>query len=303
MGPLPFTSQEALAAGLGRSDLNSDDVRRLFRGVFVDARVPVVHGLRCAAALRRCGEGARISRLDAAQLWRLPVPAFEGVSVSIPAHRDVRSAGLIVNRHLSRSQTAEVWVPSMRRRLPTTAPVDLVRECLPWLSLVDAVVLADAVLRLRSVDAVRARAAWAESLGTRPGRGRDLVRLVDGAAESAMETRLRVLLILAGLPRPVAQVEVVAGGRRRRLDLAYPELKIAIEYDGDHHYTTEAQKHADIECEAALRAEGREVIRVVSHGIYRDPAGTVRVVAATLGRRGRAVRTSDEWRAHFRQLA
>ena len=94
-----------------------------------------------------------------------------------------------------------------------------------------------------------------------------------------------------------------AGGRRRRLDLAYPELKIAIEYDGDHHYTTEAQKHADLEREAALRAEGWEVIRVVSHGIYRDPAGTVRAVAAALGRRGLAVRTSDEWRAHFRQLA
>ena len=67
--------------------------------------------------------------------------------------------------------------------------------------------------------------------------------------------------------------------------------------------TTEAQKHADIEREAALRAEGWEVARVVSHGIYRDPAGSVRAVAAALGRRGCAVRTSDEWRAHFRQLA
>ena len=87
------------------------------------------------------------------------------------------------------------------------------------------------------------------------------------------------------------------------LDLAYPEYRVGLEYDGDHHYTTEAQKHADLEREAALRAEGWEVIRVVSHGIYRDPAGTVRAVAAALGRRGLAVRTSDEWRAHFRQLA
>lgn len=194
-------------------------------------------------------------------------------------------------------------MPSLRLRLPTTAPLDLVRECLPRLSLVDAVVLADAALRLREVNADDARAAWAISLGARPGRGRDLVRLVDGAAESAMETRLRLLLVLAGLPRPEAQVEVVAGGRRRRLDLAYPDVKIAIEYDGDHHYVTEAQKHADIVREAALRAEGWESIRVVSHGIYRDPAGTVRAVAAALERRGRSVRVTDDWRAHFRQLA
>lgn len=108
----------------------------------------VGHGLRCAAALRRTGEGARISRLDAALLWGLPVPWSDGVSVSIPASRDVRGAGLVVHRHLRNSKTSKVWVPSVRLRLPTTAPVDLVRECLPQLSLVDAVVLADAVLRL-----------------------------------------------------------------------------------------------------------------------------------------------------------
>lgn len=285
-GALPFTSDEALAAGLSRSDLDSADVRRLFRGVFVDARVQVGHGLRCVAAVRRCGEGARISRLDAALLWGLPVPWSEGVSVSIPASRDVRGAGLVVHRHLRNSKTSSVWVPSVRLRLP----------------LVDVVVLADAVLRLPGVEPESARASWSSS-GAGPGRARDLVRLVDAGAESAMESRLRVLLLLAGLPQPVAQFEVVACGRRRRLDLAYPDLKIAIEYDGDHHYVTEAQKHADIEREMSLRTEGWEVIRVVSHGIYRDPAGTVKAVAAALERRGRSVRLSDGWRPHFRQLA
>lgn len=301
-GALPFTSDEALEAGLSRSDLDSADVRRLFRGVFVDARVQVGHGLHCVAAVRRCGEGARISRLDAALLWGLPVPWSEGVSVSIPASWDVRGAGLVVHRHLRNSKTSSVWVPSVRLRLPTTAPVDLVRECLPRLALVDVVVLADAVLRLPGVEPESARASWSSS-GAGPGRARDLVRLVDAGAESAMESRLRVLLVLAGFPQPVAQFEVVACGRRRRLDLAYPDLKIAVEYDGDHHYVTEAQKHADIEREMSLRTEGWEVIRVVSRGIYRDPAGTVKAVAAALERRGRSVRLSDGWRPHFRQLA
>ena len=205
-------------------------------------------------------------------------------------------------RTLRNSKTSSVWVPSVRLRLPTTAPVDLVRECLPRLSLVDVVVLADAVLRLPGVEPESARASWSSS-GAGPGRARDLVGLVDAGAESAMESRLRVLLVLAGLPQPVAQFEVVACGRRRRLDLAYPDLKIAVEYDGDHHYVTEAQKHADIEREMSLRTEGWEVIRVVSHGIYRDPAGTVKAVAAALERRGRSVRLSDGWRPHFRQLA
>ena len=47
-----------------------------------------------------------------------------------------------------------------------------------------------------------------------------------------METRIRLAIVQAGLPRPVLQHTVLAGGHRYRLDLSYPGLKLVVEFDG-----------------------------------------------------------------------
>ncbi len=66
---------------------------------------------------------------------------------------------------------------------------------------------------------------------------REALRLVDGRAESAMESWVRVVLALGGLPAPVPQL-VITDGRSRfvaRVDLAWPDAMLVVEYDGDHH--------------------------------------------------------------------
>jgi hypothetical protein len=72
------------------------------------------------------------------------------------------------------------------------------------------------------------------------GRGsaqaRSVATLADGEAESSQETRLRLLFGRAGLPAPVAQFRVFdEEGFVARVDFAYPDLRIAIEYDGLGH--------------------------------------------------------------------
>ena len=116
-----------------------------------------------------------------------------------------------------------------------------------------------------------------------------------------METRLRVLLVLAGLPTPEVQVTVSADGRTFRFDLAYPQERIAIEYDGAHHFDSEAQKQAAVRRNDPLRREGWTIVSVVSRGILRDPAGTIDQIAWLLTDRGRRVRRSAEWTVHFPQ--
>ncbi|MBM7820461.1 hypothetical protein JOE63_002938 [Cellulosimicrobium cellulans] len=73
-------------------------------------------------------------------------------------------------------------------------------------------------------------------------RCREAIDLVRPGTDSSMETRTRLLLVQAGLPCP--QVNVPAhddGGQFLALpDLSYPELRIAIEYDGDVHRTDPA---------------------------------------------------------------
>ncbi|WP_222263215.1 endonuclease domain-containing protein [Modestobacter marinus] len=60
--------------------------------------------------------------------------------------------------------------------------------------------------------------------------------LADGRAESPPESRLRVLLTMAGLP-PVPQWSVrrADGVFIARVDLAYPAVRLAVEYDGAWH--------------------------------------------------------------------
>lgn len=106
--------------------------------------------------------------------------------------------------------------------------------------------------------------ALARATGFRPGevlevldahprvRGRvrvpGLLDLVDAGAQSPKETWLRLLLIDAGFPRPQTQIPVPApdGYPRYFLDMGWPELMVAAEYDGEQHRTDPAQYRNDV---------------------------------------------------------
>ena len=102
-----------------------------------------------------------------------------------------------------------------------------------------------------------------------------------------METRLRLLLVEAGLPRPQAQWEVKnAGGVVLwRLDLAYAVEKIAIEYDGAWHWK---QRRDDDRRRAALRALGWDVHVFDADDVYVDPDRVVQEGRTALRARRRA---------------
>ena len=99
---------------------------------------------------------------------------------------------------------------------------------------------------------------------------RDLIPLADGLAESPMESEARLAMIDGGLPIPTLQYEIIDGnGELRRLDFAWPEERVAVEYDGiDWHSGADAMRR-DRRRHAALlgrwmdrdchRVRGREV--------------------------------------------
>jgi very-short-patch-repair endonuclease len=107
------------------------------------------------------------------------------------------------------------------------------------LPLEDAVVAVDALARIGRFDPRVLLARRAEQSGARGVRGLDeVVGLADPRAESPPETRLRLMLRSAGLAVPEVQyrVEDEHGFVVTRVDLAYPEAKLAIEYDGSTHF-------------------------------------------------------------------
>jgi very-short-patch-repair endonuclease len=93
-----------------------------------------------------------------------------------------------------------------------------------------------------------------------------VVELSDRRADSPMETRIRLALQFAGLPLPVLQHPVGP----YKLDLAYPAVRIAVEYNGRDHLDPDRALH-DLEREAYLTAAGWIVLRFGAYLVLRRP--------------------------------
>lgn len=91
-------------------------------------------------------------------------------------------------------------------------------------------------------------------------RLRTTLERVDGGAESPQETRVRLLLIDAGLPRP--QTQIALRELRIRVDMGWTEWRVAVEYDGIQHWSDRRQRSWDIDRIALLHEAGWAVIRV-----------------------------------------
>jgi hypothetical protein len=145
---------------------------------------------------------------------------------------------------------------------------------------VAAVVALDALLHQRVIKPDALRAIADERLG-RPGvlAFRAAAALARTGAESPMETRLRLLLVAGGLPEPVLQHEVFGGDGWliARLDLAYRDLRLGLEYDGDHHRDREVFRRDAVRLNR-LRLRGWTVLRFTADDVLRHPERVVEQV-------------------------
>ncbi|MGE2733659.1 hypothetical protein [Mycolicibacterium vaccae] len=151
-----------------------------------------------------------------------------------------------------------------------------------------------AIIRIDSLlNATRCPPAEIMALaGRHPGvrglrRLRKVLNLVDGGAESPQETRLRLVLVRGGLPRPVTQIPVTdAGGRVvRRIDLGWPSYRVGVEYDGGQHWTDPRAHAEDIGRLEFLAARGWIIVRVSARHL-RDVDDVLRRSESALRRRG-----------------
>jgi very-short-patch-repair endonuclease len=190
--------------------------------------------LMLAAVARRLPAGAAFSGLTAAWLHGLDVAPCDPIEVTIPELiGSGRRAGVCVCR--SALPAEEI----MRRRgLPTTSALRTVVDLGGRNPLTEGVVMVDLACHAGLVTIAEVRNYVAQHPRTKGvARLRRVVDLAEPKAESAMETRLRMLLVLAGLPRPEAQVSIHDDRGRflGRPDLLYRLQRLAIEYDGGNH--------------------------------------------------------------------
>jgi hypothetical protein len=224
-------------------------VRDVLRGVAVDARVPDTRDLRCLALTLVLPPRGVICHCSAA--WTFGIDGFQ------PKDRFLLTPQCMVPHRTGRVRYAGVtcvrgYLPdsdvTVVNGLPVTTPgrttVDLMRSLRrPFaLSVADAMVRADLV----TVAELTRRIS---RLGGYPGivQARELLRLIDPRAESPGESWLRLRLIDAGYPHPHPQYEVIdhRGRSIARLDLAYPEIQLAAEYDGAAYHSHDENKAHD----------------------------------------------------------
>ncbi|MGC0142999.1 MULTISPECIES: endonuclease domain-containing protein [unclassified Pseudactinotalea] len=262
----PFTVRQALAAGVTPASLkNPRHYRRLFRGVYVGAEANVDLQTRARAALLLHPSGAVASHTTAAALQRIPVPIDADVHVTVlkESHRR-RRPGL--HSHLRTEARGRVV-----DGVPCSWGAQLFTELAQKLQLVDLVIAGDAMVRIERV----APSVLVPATGPGLGRARRAAALVRSGVESPMETRVRLLLIWAGFPEPMINLALRHSAGTYRPDLCWPDLRLAVEYDGQHHRTDLDQWESDIRRREWFQSQGWTILTLISRDVFRQQQETI----------------------------
>ena len=230
----PFTIEQARRAGLQRWHLEGASWRRVGPSTYLWSGLEEQPLHLLEAARRRLPPGVAFSGFTAAWLHGLDVAPCSPIEVTVPEGAGVSArSGMSVRRSDLRKGDVVVL-----KGMPATSMARTLADLCGRLSLTEAVVITDAALHQRRVRLDQLQ-SWVKSNRKHHGiaRLRRVITLADPAAESPMESRLRMLLVLAGLPRPVCQVSIHDrwGRLAGRPDLYYEQHRLGIEYDGGTH--------------------------------------------------------------------
>ena len=281
--PLPdvFIGSHAVHEGLLTArQLRGPHVERVLQGVYRPAWVPLTHTLQCRAASLVLPDDAVITGPSGATVLglRLASAGDDVMAALTEGPRVPRRSGVRLRRVAEPRPGGRV-VDGLRLAHPRRLAFDAAAG----LPLHEATAALDALVRHRLVDLGDLR-QWLTSCHDNNVRAvRRAADLVDPRAESLPESITRVHLVEAGFD-VVPQYRVRDGSRVvARVDLALPELKIAVEYDGRWH-EGDARRALDNDRLAALRAAGWTVI-IVTAELLRDRRRLVGAVAAAVAER------------------
>ena len=171
---------------------------------------------------------------------------------------------------------------SIVRDLPVTSTTRTVADVARRLSLVEAIAVFDMAMHRRLVSSSHLRGWIATHSGYRGiGTLRRALDFAEPATESPMETRLRLLLVLSGLPRPHVQTQLLDefGLFIGRPDLYYPGKRLEMEYDGATHRDSLA---ADNRRQNRLIEAGYRILRFTAADVLLSPASVVGLVRRAL---------------------
>jgi hypothetical protein len=275
-----FVGSHAVAEGwVSRAQLQSGIYRRLMHNVYADPGIPVEHQLYArAAALLMPDDGVLAGRSAAGWFGAPFAAATDPVLVAVPPDSPWRGPRGVRVHRTEIDVSDLTTVDDVRLTVPIRTAWDVAaHETVP-----NAVALLDGMVRAGSVRPAQLRAMVEGGAGRwRSRRVARVVPLVDGRSESPPESWVRVACVRAGLPTPVPQFDVVDNGVfLGRVDLAWPEARLIVEYEGSYHFDG-LQIRRDDERYRRLVEAGWRVIRL-SAADLRDLVEVVARIGAAL---------------------
>lgn len=279
----PATRAQARDAGVRDWQLRHADVERLSRDTYLPRALSGEVRSRLAAVLLTAPPGAMASHATAAAFWGVEIPlqgrSDRRVDVIVPLTSRSES------RRDRRVHRTPLPLEDVTRRgsMPVTTPARTWRDLAGVLQPPALLAVTDQLL-----DRWVSRAELEQQLASRPtGRGsaraRAVLPVADPRAESPMESVLRWLLHAAGLPVPILQhvVRDAAGRTLARADLAWPDRRVLVEFDGDVHRERDVFVN-DLRRQNRLIAAGWTVLRFTSADVLGRPDEVVAEIRRAL---------------------
>jgi hypothetical protein len=280
-GGVATTAQLLTTLSRSQFDTRIDrgDLIKVWPGVY--ARDEPDDDIRLRGLDLRAGEPVAMCLGTAAEAFGFDTEGVVDLHVLNPIHHQLRNSdGLIVHR---RDGAPLTTIEDRPATTPEWTAVEVARS----LRRPRALATLDAALRTGTCDR-RALLRAAERQAGRRGivHVRGLIPYADARAESPMESEARLVMIDGGLPTPELQWEVVdRQGRLWRLDFAWPDAKVAVEYDGFDWHSDPESFRRDRQKRAALQDIQWSLVSIVADDVRRTPYELVSRVDGELRRR------------------
>ncbi len=273
-------SSSAVSRALSRGQLQP-----VARGVYRTAGAPFSRRAAHHAAIALLGDSAVLSRWTAAELLGVADPRPGPVHVAIPEHhRRPRGVDRLVRVHRVSHEIDRTTIDG----LPVATAARTLLDLAPLTSIASLTELVAAATRVGATSLAELREVvrhhpWARAR-------RRLIAVLDLLGDDGDRNRSNVealalhAIVAAGLPRPaVAHLVRDREGRfLAEVDLAYPEVRIAIEIDGFRWHSSPARKLADEQRQNRLALAGWTVLRFSASEVAAHPDRVVAAVAAAL---------------------
>lgn len=259
--------------------LRRRDLIRVLPGIYVSA---IADATLTRAAARYAGPDGALSHPTALWCWGLLPSLTRPLHVTVHIHRQPRGSAYVTAHRTTRE------LPVLQRNGLPVVPVErAVLESTPLLGVDQRRAVVIRAMRERHTTAARMTSALGQMPALR-GRGQlaQLIELIGQGCQSELELfGYTKVFRHPSMPKLQKQYPVRLRHRTIYVDLAEPELRVAIELDGAEFHDTPGARERDRRRDVELAALGWVVLRFSTRRLREDPAGVRREVLKVLAAR------------------